>query len=430
MTFQMKYSAAYIVILVTISSFLYFFSTFRVFSQSATIRCNKTVIDTVRAMDFIKDRVDEHNTKCFQRIEELQKQKSIADNKDTAAIKDIEVRIEDCLSDLYTMPDSFSSEAWWNVFRDSDIPTKDILVTRDAVGIDTIQFKDLVNHFCRKDPDLIIFSTQLSAIGKFDGLISDRIGAFPANETRDKILIKSMLGTVPPLWISPGFEVDVLLVEICNSFWEHTPVQRDGLEIKAFFPESTDGVRLFYYFDGKEWRETLPLNSESLSYDECAEIVKSQGAEPILIKGNWSEENSDLPSSFLVMSDETLYKNPKFPGDHNNVLKYKIDTGSEILNGNCAIKTPDNSWSNIFVIRNYEDSGKDVIAVEYMFSKEGYRLRTRDIYIPVRDTSGIMTGPRIKGRNFDRSIYLKKIAEGTLNFNNNKWYMKSLYSDD
>ena len=147
MTLQMKYSAAYIVILVTISSFLYFFSTFRVFSQSATIRCSKTVIDTVRAMDFIKDRVDEHNTKCFQRIEELQKQKSRADNKDTAAIKDIEVRIEDCLSDLYTMPDSFSSEAWWNVFRDSDIPTKDILVTRDAVGIDTIQFMDLVNHF-------------------------------------------------------------------------------------------------------------------------------------------------------------------------------------------------------------------------------------------------------------------------------------------
>ena len=236
MTFQMKYSAVYIVILVTISSFLYFFSTLRVFSQATTIRCSKTVIDTVLAMDFIKDRVDERNTKCFQRIEELQKQKSIADNKDTAAIKDIEVRIEDCLSDLYTMPDSFSSEAWWNVFRDSDIPTKDILVTRDAVGIDTIQFMDLVNHFCREDKDLIIFSTQLSAIGKFDGLINDRIGAFTANEAHDKILIKSMLETVPPLWISPGFEVDVLLAEVCNSFWEHSPVQRDGLEIKAFFP--------------------------------------------------------------------------------------------------------------------------------------------------------------------------------------------------
>lgn len=423
----MKYSAVSIIILFTAFLFLYTFSTLPGFSQSATIRCSKTVIDTVEAMEAIKYRVNDRNTKCLQRIEELQKQKSSVNDKDIPAIKDIEERIEDCRNDLLTMPDSFSSEAWLNLYGTSDIPVKEIMVTRDAVGIDTIPFLDLVAHFFPEEKDRVIFLEQFSAIGKFDGFIKDCIGVFPDNEKSDKILIKSMEETVPPLRISLGFEAEGLLVEICDSYWGNPTVKREGFEIKAFFPGSTDGVRLFYYFDGKEWRETVPRNKECLSYDECVDIIERQGAEPVLIKGNWSDEDRDLPSSFLVMSDETLYENPHFPGDHN-VLKYKIDSGSEILSGNCAIKTPDESWSSVFVIRNYEDSGKDVIAVEYMVSKEGYRLKKRDIYIPVRDTSGIMTGPRIKGCNFDRSVYLKKIAEGTLNYNNDKWYMKDLPS--
>ena len=181
--------------------------------------------------------------------------------------------------------------------------------------------------------------------------------------------------------------------------------------------------KLFYYYDGVEWRNSLPEMVESMTYAEC--VRKSEEMRcGVILEGRCYEENpnestgenEEFNYKFLVASDELV---DLFAHHRNTILKYETDRDGEIVTGNCYL--PMSQYLSIFVENNYEDSGNDVIVVEYFDNHDGYRDMKRNVYLPKRDNSDDMKGPTINGLVFDYSVYLKKIDEWKLNYMTDKW---------
>ena len=166
----------------------------------------------------------------------------------------------------------------------------------------------------------------------------------------------------------------------------------------------------------------MPEMVECMTYGECVRKAEDMRCGPVILQGKCHEENPGAEEArefnykFLVATDELV---DPFGHHRNTILKYETVKDGNAVTGNCYLELQE--YLDIFVENNYEDSGNDVIVVEYFESHDGDRDRKRNIYLPVRDYSDEMKGPKINGREFDYTVYLKKIAEWKLNYMSDKW---------
>lgn len=399
------------------------------YTHGGKLRCKKLVVDTVGAMEEMRGIVDIYNSLYKKNIEDLKKNPGN------------EEKIEWYRNNLFNMPDTFSSDAWYELLLDSDMTAlKSIDYEREAEGEDCQTFRELVDKYFPSEKDKLIFQNEWSVVGKFDGLIKDRIGIFPVAKGSNQnpigawcqttgfgpyneVLLKSMWETVPSLTIPLGFETkdQAVRLNLCSYCWDGSKKKHDGLNILVFNSHNGISQRYFFYHDGKKWRQSMPEMVECMTYEECVRKAKEMRRGPVILKGKCYEENSEgeveFNYSFLVASDELV---DLFGHNRNTILKYETVKDGEVVTGNCYLAMPE--YLGIFVENNYEDSGNDVIVVEYFEYNDGDRDRKRNVYLPVRDYSDEMKGPMINGRVFDYSVYLKKIAEWKLNYTTDKWF--------
>lgn len=375
---------------------------------------------------------------------------------------------------LVKKPDSFTADAWLGIIGEADVPTKRIIDTTESS--DNLTFQQLVDKYYSSKPytaggdfDIYMaaqdvasqredFEKNGSANGKFDGLIKDKIGAFPAEITIqnywqydggervkgrfkvfDKVMVKSENGTVPAFEFPLGFKESFsefgipFVVTTMNSYWDESGKKRDGISIFCNYPESSDGKKTLMYNDGKTWKITIPDDAEFLTYNESLDRIKRNGHSPQILKLKETRDSyyggsEQVQHSFLVVTNALIGHADNNYSDTSLILKYRDQENSPAASeGYCKIEVP--GFNKIYV-DNYSgmDYSGQVIIVEGSTGSGNNIKKKKYIYRP--GLWEMNEEININGRNFSFCKDLTLIAEGTYNNRTGKWEIEEIAQGD
>lgn len=312
-------------------------------------------------------------------------------------------------NNIIVKPATFTASTWLKNMPETAVPTKTITIRREKRGPDDLSYNELMDKYYRYfNVTSELGGDIFDVSGKFDGLIADKIGVFPVENSRykpeymdnddwkcyKKIAIVSEKGSIPELIItSPkamgenGFYIFTQYdgernanfeIEDLKSRWiiNGEIQQRDGLLLNLHPGESTIGVTYTYVLENGKWVNKSPLNVEYMSYEDCMNLIKETGGEVKTQTFNYRtlDEGYDSDDSYMgeretvniiAFIDETLGLNK--PGESKVCVKSKSVTKNF---DNEYYSLPDliidsKNVRNIYVEKDFWSRGDDAVVVVY-----------------------------------------------------------------
>lgn len=390
--------------------------------QAETVTRYKTVVDTIRAIQMLQD--------------------PKLPNQDDSANGSIETS-------------TFSKSIWKKMMGRERVPIKRIAYQHEKRDDEDLTFTELVEKYYNTPEKKKWFMENAVVKGRFDGLIDDLIGIFPAkkqvNEFGDecfgKLNIVSQNGTVESSMVSDS---------VCKYYYltggnrEDTPGSTWGnyrieeliypgnlMDAKigwklALNPEGSNiqDFMTFYAPDGKIVN-TPPVDVEYLSFDECLKLMKNNGHSPELFDLNYitADDFGDTLEAGLLtiasVSNADIAGNLYLPGKQCVIAKYKPGTDKSGGEKNISPLVLDNHPDKIEVIKDYFNKGEDGLIIYYE------RINDTGIYdievCRIEGTPG--DSEYINGTEMADIAWFKKFV-GTYNSNTGQREVKEYEYDD
>lgn len=386
-------------------------------------------------------------------------------------IINIERQLESENKKVIEKPTRFNASDWNKYGGNFKIPTKVISVEVEEDLTGGLSFKELEDKYYKSsenpgltdtdmsgytvltDADMMVIArnNNESVEGLFNGLIEDKVNAFPADifsrnyieyasgsrekgkfDIFNKVLILSEKGIIPPQKMPIGFDVansewgTPLMIEKLHTYWDDSEERKDGISIFANYYESTDGEKMLLFFDGENWQPRIPDDAEYLSYDESMNRIRKNGNVPQILKlsihsEDFTGRNYNTDCSFLVVTDRLIGHTKE--DDDSVVLKYKKEYNGIKREGNCKIDVP--GFKKIYVDSNYRDYKGGVVVAEGSVTAGSKVIRKKYIFMPYNEENGAYV--KVNGHdtlNEDYGLYL--IGEGTYDSASGNWNIKEV----
>lgn len=349
---------------------------------------------------------------------------------------------------------SFSKSHLIKMIGFRNVPTKRIAYQHEKRDSEDLSFNELVEKYYNTPEKRKWFYNNGVVKGRFDGIIVDEIGVFPAHEQitswgekgYGKLNLVSRYGTIESCLISDS---------ICGEYYlmENGPAE-DGLtggnyrieeliypgnlmDAKigwklALNPEGSNiqDFMTFYAPDGKIVN-TPPVDVEYLSFDECLKLMKNNGHSPELFDLNYitaDDFGDTLEAGILTIasvSNADIAGNLYLPGKQCVIAKYKPGTDKSGGEKNISPLVLDNHPYKIEVIKDYFNKGEDGLIIYYE------RINDTGIYdievCRIEGTPG--DSEYINGTEMADIAWFKKFV-GTYNSNTGQREVKEYEYDD
>lgn len=323
----------------------------------------------------------------------------VAIKRQQTTIEETESKMEEILNSIQKVPKSFDKNRWYEVMGNMELPITTVSEkSKDFTGLTYSQMVDRYYH----TPDLKeSFEKELTAEGRFDGEILDRLSVYPLESSLKpreysyetwkrygKLILMSEKATVPPLILESkeDFIVDneygisqcVNFIQKINTYWNGNEYAKDGLLV-SFHPfESTRSEEYTFVLEDGRWKNITPLDAKYMSFEDCLEYCKKNAIKADIgvlnckDGGEGYEEFTDL--RILPFSNSNLKINEKTSND-NDIIYFKSDQNIADL------EVPAKGYIGYFVQKNYWGNNDDAIIVYYEDNKMGKTVdKSCDIY--------------------------------------------------
>ncbi len=273
-------------------------------------------------------------------------------------------------------PATFSANLWLSEMPSKDVPTKVISERRERRGEDDLSYEELVAKYSLEDYRIDGFLEGITTVeGKFNGLIFDRISAFPVeskktfDEDGDPIYrtfrLVSEKGTTPDSYLTyQNSEYGNIYIRKIKENWDNSKFKQDGIEI--LFGSFDRFLQRFTHYSNGEWKTNDPISVNFSYFDECISIIRKQGKKERILsfKSTSSRDcNESYSIRLLPVSADLLGIPINDIKEEQIVLKAKYfksrtDSVVEVML-NYGIEIPLKNFYKIEVLKEFFDNTKN-----------------------------------------------------------------------